>query len=207
MAAPIGKDLTGKVAVVTGASSGIGAASARLFAEAGAKVVVGYNKGADRAKAVVESLAGKVVSEACFSGNSNCPNGATSQIGAGAGVPCTYAARACRHGTHVAGIAAGKRFAGMAAPQFGGIAPDASIIAIQVFSRFTGSSCLGAGEDPCALSFTSDQVAGLDRVFAIRASFSIASTKSRLSARMANPITSPWAPQPKQWKKDLSSTT
>jgi 3-oxoacyl-[acyl-carrier protein] reductase len=58
MAASIGKDLTGKVAVVTGASSGIGTASARLFAEAGAKVVVGYNKGADRAKTVVESLAG-----------------------------------------------------------------------------------------------------------------------------------------------------
>jgi len=50
--------LSGKVAVVTGASSGIGAASARLFAEAGAKVVVGYNRGVERANAVVASLAG-----------------------------------------------------------------------------------------------------------------------------------------------------
>jgi 3-oxoacyl-[acyl-carrier protein] reductase len=53
----IGK-LSGKVAVVTGASSGIGAASARLFAEAGARVVVGYNRGVDRANKVVAELAG-----------------------------------------------------------------------------------------------------------------------------------------------------
>jgi 3-oxoacyl-[acyl-carrier protein] reductase len=53
-----GGTLDGKVAVVTGASSGIGAASARLFAAAGARVVVGYNRGIDRANAVVGGLAG-----------------------------------------------------------------------------------------------------------------------------------------------------
>src|SRR5690349_9316041 len=56
--AQIGKDLGGKVAIVTGASSGIGRESAKLFAQAGAKVVVGYNKGVDRAQAVVRELAG-----------------------------------------------------------------------------------------------------------------------------------------------------
>jgi 3-oxoacyl-[acyl-carrier protein] reductase len=50
--------LDGKVAVVTGASSGIGRESAKLFAAAGARVVVGYNRGADRASQVVASLAG-----------------------------------------------------------------------------------------------------------------------------------------------------
>jgi 3-oxoacyl-[acyl-carrier protein] reductase len=50
--------LAGKVAVVTGGSSGIGAASVKLLAAAGARVVVGYNKGADRAAAVVAQLPG-----------------------------------------------------------------------------------------------------------------------------------------------------
>ena len=50
--------LTDKVAVVTGGSSGIGAASVRLLAGAGAHVVVGYNKGADRAAALIAELPG-----------------------------------------------------------------------------------------------------------------------------------------------------
>ena len=50
--------LASKVAVVTGGSSGIGAASVRLLAGAGARVVVGYNKGADRAAALIAELPG-----------------------------------------------------------------------------------------------------------------------------------------------------
>src|SRR5690606_14140211 len=38
-------------------------------------------------------LAGKVVGEACFSANGSCPNGATSQIGPGAGAPCAFASK------------------------------------------------------------------------------------------------------------------
>ncbi len=50
--------LAGKVAVVTGGSSGIGAASMRLLAGAGARVVVGYNRGAERAAALIGEVPG-----------------------------------------------------------------------------------------------------------------------------------------------------
>jgi len=50
--------LAGRVAVVTGGSSGIGAASAQRLAELGATIVVGYNAGHDRAEAVAARLPG-----------------------------------------------------------------------------------------------------------------------------------------------------
>lgn len=49
--------LTGKTALVTGGSRGIGAACAKLLAARGATVVVTYSKSADRADAVVAEIA------------------------------------------------------------------------------------------------------------------------------------------------------
>ncbi len=52
------QSLKGKIAVVTGGSSGIGAAAVRLFAAEGATVYVGYNKGLDRAEKLIAELPG-----------------------------------------------------------------------------------------------------------------------------------------------------
>jgi len=51
--------LKGEVALVTGASGGIGAAIARHLAEAGARVVVHGHTGGERAQVVVDTLAGR----------------------------------------------------------------------------------------------------------------------------------------------------
>lgn len=51
--------LLGKVALVTGAAGGIGAAIAERLASAGAIVIAGYNSGRDAAEALVEGLSGE----------------------------------------------------------------------------------------------------------------------------------------------------
>jgi 3-oxoacyl-[acyl-carrier protein] reductase len=48
--------LKDKVAVVTGGSSGIGAATVRMLADEGASVVICYNKGEERARALLAQL-------------------------------------------------------------------------------------------------------------------------------------------------------
>lgn len=129
--------------------------------------------------------ASRVVSEACYSSTvpgtaaTLCPNGTDSQTTGHAADPTTAACldggdNLCTHGSHVAGIAAGD------GPAYDGVAPEADIIGIQIFSRFDSESNCGVGQAPCVLTYTSDQMDGLQRVYNLRSTYQIASVNMSL---------------------------
>ena len=123
----------------------------------------------------------KVVSEACFSSTGStyasvCPGGVSESTAVGSGANCATTISGCTHGTHVAGSAAGNDQSG---PNFG-VARDAEIIAIQVFSRFDSSGDCSPAPTPCARTWFSDVARGLERVFDLRDTFDIAAANLSL---------------------------
>ena len=119
-----------------------------------------------------EALRDQIIQEACFSttdesygSQSVCANGASMQVGVGSGQPCDLTIDACNHGTHVAGIVAGRAltYDGITTR---GIAPDAKIIAIQVFSRFAATHpsaiCGASATTDCVFAFEHDLLRALD---------------------------------------------
>ena len=75
-------DLTGRRALVTGGSRGIGAATARLLARAGAHVVIGYRSRAADANALVNELRALGVTAAAHASDISTRAGAESLVSA-----------------------------------------------------------------------------------------------------------------------------
>ena len=132
--------------------------------------------GADYALAILDTgvdythefLTGALAAEGCFSGGaiesgvydvrSLCPNGLDVDLTEGAGRECDPNQEGCDHGTHVAGIALGRRLG------LSGVAPESALISLQVFSVFDDESSCHPYAPPCILTFPSDQIRALRHV-------------------------------------------
>jgi len=144
--------------------------------------VVVLDTGVDNTHPWFTTPVDKVVEEACYSSNvideaaSFCPGGVSSSTEKNSAMYCDLAIGGCDHGTHVAGSVAGNDEIG---PNFG-VARGADIIAMQVFSKFLTETDCGIGQAPCAASFSSDQVAALERVLVLADSLNIAAVNMSL---------------------------
>ena len=161
---------------------GAGEAHSGGYAGAGYSVAV-LDSGADISNPFLD---GKMVAEACFSTaessiydlESLCPNGLSVDTTQGSGNHCT-GVQGCDHGTHVACISVGKAgtYDGI---QRSGIAPDAGLISLQVFTKFNDARVCGLGRTPCIRSFTSDQIKALRHVRTLSNTHNIASVNMSL---------------------------
>jgi subtilisin family serine protease len=159
----------------------IGAPAAWAAGHSGAgQIVAVLDTGVDKNHPMIT---GKVISEACYSTNSSvaaalslCPGRAASSTEINSALPCPTG---CEHGTHVAGIVAGNRVS-YGGQMFSGIAKDARLIAIQVFTEVNSVDECGEEDAPCYLSFDSDILKGLQRVFELRSTYQISAANMSL---------------------------
>jgi hypothetical protein len=134
-----------------------------------------------------EFLSSKIVSAACYSTTvpnqsfSYCPGGASSSINIDSANDCEPAPIfGCGHGTHVAGISAGFNTNRQGGEPANGVSRNGSLISINVFSTFLQSACGQGATTPCIRTYNSDQIRGLERVFALRNTLNIASVNMSL---------------------------
>lgn len=111
-------------------------------------------------------FADAIIASACFSSYSSytvsrCPNGQVTEIGPRAGDACEWCDVRDSHGTHVAGIAAGRDYTYSdfegTERTLRGVAPEAMIVAVNVFSTDT--------EESKTTALDSDIVAALEWIF------------------------------------------
>jgi subtilisin family serine protease len=124
-----------------------------------------------------EFLSGNVAAslQACFSngdesGTTLCPNWRSTESGQGAadtskGNCANGSANLCSHGTHVAGIAAGNNTNRASTGPVNGVAKNATLVPVQVFTRYDDPTVCGRQKPPCLMYRNSDLMAALQWVY------------------------------------------
>ena len=146
-----------------------------------------------------------ITASACYNttitgeSSSLCPNGQdvqTDLTSAEAGDACVEdnfdsenGIDGCFHGTHVASTVAGRQVNSSSGRPVSGVARSASIVAVNVFSRFEPAECVEDGEPlegACTLSYTSDQIAALDWLYLNRDTLNLGAVNMSLGGSTAN---------------------